>query len=156
MAQNGTLSARQRRFVRCLLTARTVREAARQCRVGERTAWRWLKEPAVKVALAEINDGTLGQVSRAVSRLATSALDTLAAVMADKATPTGARVSAARSILDGALRLDEHLIVHDRLAELDRRIMKFEKMAAEWSRPGLPPQAADSEAEHEDKEAEER
>ncbi len=122
MGENATLSPRQRRFVNALLGTRTIREAAGKVKVAESTAWRWLKEPAVKAALGEAHDAALAQSARAVAALLTDALDTLAVVMGDSHAPVGARVSAARVILENAVRLADAVALAERVSELEGRL----------------------------------
>jgi phage terminase small subunit len=122
MGENATLSPRQRRFVNAVLTARTIREAASKVKVAESTAWRWLALPGVKAALCEAQDAALAQSARAVAALLTNALDTLSDVMGDSGAPVGARVSAARTILENAVRLVDVVSLAERVAELEQRV----------------------------------
>ena len=123
MAQNGALSANQLRFVGAMLTASSVREAARLSGLGERTGWRYLQDPAVKRALSEVVDGTLACVVQQTVGAMGAAVDTLQEVSKNKLAPAGARVSAARAILDGGPRLREAVTLSERVEELERAIM---------------------------------
>jgi hypothetical protein len=55
MAENGTneaaISAKQRQAILALLSTKSVAEAAKAAKVGERTLWRWLgyRLPAIQI-----------------------------------------------------------------------------------------------------------
>lgn len=124
MGDNGTrgLSARQRRFVAALVAAPTVRDAARAAEIGETTAWRYLQEPSVRSALAERQDAVLRQVSLDLAGEMGAALDVLGSIMRDEKASAGARVSAARAVLDSGLKLAELVTLAERVAALEERV----------------------------------
>lgn len=117
------LSPRQRRFVAAMLTARTVREAAAAVGVTERTGLKYLANPAVKRALGQALDDALGQATRQVVKAMTGALDTLEEIHQDPDAPTGARVSAARAILDAGPKLREALDLAERVTALEQSLV---------------------------------
>jgi phage terminase small subunit len=117
------LSPRQRRFVAAMLTARTVREAAEAVGVTERTGLKYLANPTVKRALSHGLDQAMGQATREVVKAMTGALDTLREVHEDPESPTGARVSAARAILDAGPKLREALELAERVAALEQSLV---------------------------------
>ena len=119
MAQNGALSANQLRFVGAMLTASSVREAARLSGLGERTGWRYLQDPAVKRALSEVVDGTLACVVQQTVGAMVAALATLESIHKDTEAPAGARVSAARTILQAGPMLREASELAERVSELE-------------------------------------
>ena len=116
------LNRRQRKFIAALLTAPTIEEAAKQAGIGERTAYRYLKHPEVKRALSQALDDAMGQATRRAVDAMTEALETLTAIHTDEDAPTGARVSAARSILDAGPKLREALELAERVTELEGRL----------------------------------
>jgi phage terminase small subunit len=126
MAQNGTLTRRQTRFVAALLTAGTVEDAAKAAGIAPRTAWRYLATPAVKAELAKRQDGLLGHAARRLASETDLALDTLHGVMVDelKAAP---RVSAARAVVDGALKLAELVALAERVTAVEAHLEKEKK-----------------------------
>jgi len=124
MARNDTVSAAQRRFIGQLLTAPTVRRAAEASGISERTAWRYLRAPAVRHELAERQDGILGHVARRLASEMGAALDVLSEVMGDTAAHPGARVSAARAVLESGLRLAELVSLSERVAALERIVAR--------------------------------
>jgi transcriptional regulator with PAS, ATPase and Fis domain len=117
------LSPRQRRFVAAMLTARTVREAAATVGVTERTGLKYLANPAVKRALGQALDDALGQATRQVVKAMTGALETLKEIHQDPGAPTGARVSAARAILDAGPKLREALELAERVTALEESLL---------------------------------
>jgi len=118
----GKLSLRQRRFIAALIAAPTVRSAAAQAGIAESSAWRYLGDPSVKAALAERQDSVLAHVSRRLGEEMGVALLVLSIIMRDKRASDGARVSAARAILDSGLRLYEIVSLGDRVAALEQRM----------------------------------
>jgi len=92
--------------------------------VSEPTAWRYLRAPAVRRELAAQQDGILGHVARRLACEMGRALDVLSEVMGDTAAHPGARVSAARAVLESGLRLAELVSLSERVAALERIMAK--------------------------------
>ena len=125
MDENGIhpeQSVRQRRFFAALLSAVSVREAARQVGVGETTAWRYMRIPAVRSAIAARQASILGQVSHRLSVEMSAALDTLGSIVRDVQVAPGTRVSAARVILESGLRMAEMVTLTERVTALEERM----------------------------------
>lgn len=116
------LTGRKRRFVVAMVAAATVTEAAQVAGIGERTARRYLADPAVVRALHAALDGALGDASRRAVAAMSEAVATLEAIHRDAAQPAGVRVSAARAILDAGPRLREALDLAERLAALEEKL----------------------------------
>ncbi len=106
------------------LSAPTLREAAHLAGVSEPTAWRYLRAPAVRQELAARQDDILGHVARRLASEMGAALDVLSEVMEDTAAHPGARVSAARAILETGLRLAELVTLSERVAALERIVAR--------------------------------
>lgn len=121
-AQAGALSRNRRRFALALTISRSVKAAADSVGIAERTAWNWLREPAVRAAPNEALDAVLAQATHNAAGLMTKALDTLAAVMADREASSSSRVSAARAILETGLRYSEHVTLVERVTALEEAI----------------------------------
>ncbi|NLX42137.1 MAG: hypothetical protein GXY79_01510 [Chloroflexi bacterium] len=122
MADSGTLTTAQRRFIASLMGARSVRDAAKKAKISERTAYRYLRDPAVKTALRELLDEAEGQAVRLAVDAMTEAIKTLSTIHKNPKAPTGARVSAARAILECAPRLREALDLAERVTELEQNL----------------------------------
>ena len=121
MAENGTLTAGQRRFVVSLLDVRTIREAAVKARIGERTAWRYLSEGAVKAAIARRQDAILAQVTGGIVADMSEARQVLVDVMRSLTAKDSDRIRAAGLILDCGLKLFELLTLADRVTALEQK-----------------------------------
>ena len=127
MAQNGTvpseLTAAQRRAIEALLSEPSIEAAAEASGVGRRTLHRWLADDvAFTAALRAAQDRA---IDAAVSRLAGSAgdaVDVLVSIANDKAERGATRVSAARALLDGVLRMVELRDLASRVASLESRL----------------------------------
>ena len=118
-AENDTLSPRQARFVAAILTAPSVRDAAKRAEIGEKTAWRYLKNSAVKAAISGQVDSMLTMASAQGAQDLVTALATLRAVMATGAEPQ--RVAAAGRILANVPRIIEQEDILERLAKLEEQ-----------------------------------
>ena len=122
MTANGTLTQNRRRFILALLEARNVRDAAKRAGVGERTAWRYLADPGVKVERAARQDAMLHGVTAGLVADMAEARAVLLEVMRDPGASDATRTRAAGIVLDCGLRLLELLSLAERVAELERRL----------------------------------
>ena len=123
MADNGAkkLNPRQVRFVAALLSEKSVTAAATSARIGLRTAWRYLGDPAVQAALSEKQDAMLSHAALQIAQDMATALDTLREIATDKTASSAARVGAARVILSHAIQLIELTALAERVARLEDR-----------------------------------
>jgi len=126
MAGNGRagpkLRTKHRRFINALLTSNTIREAAQAASIAERTAYRWLRSDPVKSALSEALDAALSQAAARCSGAMGRAVEVLLSIAENAESPASARVSAARAIIDGAVKMRESRELSDRVAELEKQI----------------------------------
>jgi len=130
MADNGraagVLTNWQARFVAALLEAPTVADAAAAAGIGERTAYRYLDDPAVKGELQARHDAMIGAAARRLSHEMDVALDVLHEIMVDAASPPTPRVSAARAVLDAGLRYAELVSLAGRVSALEEKVAERE------------------------------
>lgn len=112
LAPGDGLTMVQSLFVRLTIEGKGLHEAAAACGKDVRTMYRWLKEPAVKAAIAE---GTMAGLLRARSVLtsrAAHAADALTRMATDKGKgalrPDQSRVAACRAVLEIAVKLGEY------------------------------------------------
>lgn len=124
MAQNDTLRPKQGAFVAALLVHPTIEAAAEAAGISRRTAHRYLELEPVKAALVRSLDDAMGQATRRAVAAMTEAIQTLEAIHTDGAQPTGARVSAARAILDAGPRLREALDLAERVSALEQQMAR--------------------------------
>jgi len=127
MSDNGTqvekLTAKKRLFVGALAVHSTVKAAAASVAVGERTAWRYMGDPAVRAAIAERQSAVLAQVTDGVLSDMSAARVLLLAMMNDPKVTDGVRVRAALGVLEVGLRLFEMISLNDRITELERQVI---------------------------------
>jgi phage terminase small subunit len=119
------LTPRQRRFVEALLTARSAREAAAMVGVGEKAAYRWLRLPHIKRAIAEAEGQTLEEVARRLLNMQGQALQALESVLNDPQAKQSDRIRAIELALSHVLRLREATALEERLGELERKVMEI-------------------------------
>jgi hypothetical protein len=119
----GRFERQKEAAIAALLVCSTVAEAAAQAQVGERTLHRWLNEDAAFQALyRDARRAVMQQVIASLQVASTKAVQTLKEVMADQESPASARVSAARTTLELAIRgieLDDLLV---RIATLEAQL----------------------------------
>lgn len=116
----GELTPIQTRAVIALMEERTITEAAAKADVGERTLYRWMKDPFFKLALAEAESQMMGSATRRLCRGTDDALDTLIELMNDPAMSPGVRLSAARTWLEW------HYRFRSRSDEFELRVTQLE------------------------------
>lgn len=113
----------QRRAIAALLLEPNIGKAAERAAVGDRTLRRWLADDdAFRAALRTAQDQA---VDAAVSRLAGAsgdAADVLAGIAGAEGEKSAVRVSAARAVLDCALKLIELRDLSARVQKLEERI----------------------------------
>ena len=122
MSENGSLSPRQYKALRALLTEKTVGDAAAVAGIGETTIYRWLNENPFRAALAQAEGEAVAAAGRRLAALAESALDTVADVMANPTTPAPVRVRACEVILNNLLKYREIVGLEQRLTDLEREM----------------------------------
>ena len=106
--------------VAALIRAPTIDAAAQAAGVGYSTLRRWLKEDqefreAYQAALEALLSDAAAQAKRSLS----PALEALREIVEDRNAPAAARVQAARSVVDAALKLTEAVDIRERVAALE-------------------------------------
>lgn len=71
------MTAKQKRFIAALLQAPSIAAAANVAGIGERTAYRWLRDPAFRSELGQASDGLLSAALVRVSDMLGLALDAI-------------------------------------------------------------------------------
>jgi molybdenum-dependent DNA-binding transcriptional regulator ModE len=102
-----------------LLSEPSVAKAAKAAKVSESTAWRTLRDPAFQT---DYRAARRDAVEHAITRLQSDAADAarvLREVANDKKAPASARVSAAKTILEQAMKGVELQDVIERLDKLE-------------------------------------
>lgn len=116
------LSTSQQKAIVALLAEPTIKQAAEAAAVGERTLHRWLSEPEFAAAYRQARREATGQAVAQLQKAAGGAAVILASIAEDKANPPAARVSAARAILDYAVRAIELEDISARLEALEAQL----------------------------------
>ena len=93
------LTPPQERAIIALLNEQTVGRAAGAAKVGQRTLYRWLREPEFSRAYRQARRDAFGQAIALTQRYAPLAVNTLAQVMMDDQAPSSSKVAAATTIL---------------------------------------------------------
>src|SRR5262245_39382488 len=119
MAASGRLTAKREKVIFALLVEPTIQAAAQTAGVGKRTVYTWLKDPTFIAAYRQARAEAVSQAVARLQQASGEAVDTLKAVMADTKAPAPAKVTAAKTILEMALKGTE-------LAELQRRLQELE------------------------------
>jgi len=126
-APGEKLSRKQTAFLSALLTQPTLAKAAYQAGIGEVTAWRWMKDDGFQTAYREARRRVVQHAITRLQQATGKAVETLCMVMRDAEAPASARVSAARAILETAIKAVE-------LEDLEARIIALEAQAQESGR----------------------
>ena len=82
----------------------TIEAAAQQTGINPVTAWRWMKQPAFAAAYRTEKRALVEHATTLLQRFTSTAVSTLAQVMTDAKAPASARVAAARTVWELALR----------------------------------------------------
>ena len=121
----------QERAIIALLNEQTISRAAAVAEVGQRTLYRWLRQPEFSRAYREARREAFGQAIALTQRYAPLAVNTLAQVMMDDNAPSSSKVAAATTILRfgrEGIELDD---LAARVEALEETAPKREK-AARW------------------------
>lgn len=124
----GKLTAKQHRALEALLSEPKIVDAADKAGVGERTLRRWLQAPFFSQAYRQARRDAVSVATGRLQQVAADAVSTLHAVMKEETAPHSARVTAAKTALDLAVRAIEN---DDMLA----RIEALESAARAMSSP---------------------
>jgi len=93
------LTPKQEQAIIALLNEPTVIKAAKKASVGQRTLYRWMREPTFARAYHAARREAFSHAIALTQRYAPLAVNTLAQVLSDKDAPASAKVSAATTLL---------------------------------------------------------
>ena len=118
------LSRNQERAISALLVHPTMTQAADAAGIGEVTLWRWLRIPTFKeqyrLARREAVSQAVGQLQAACSVAVVALTD----ISKDVTCPASARVSAAKTVLEMALKGVELEDLAVRVEDLEQQVAK--------------------------------
>jgi hypothetical protein len=119
------LTRKQDETIAVLLAVPTIAEAARQVGVGERTLFRWLHtDSAFQAAYREARRDAVQQAIARIQQATSTAVTTLEAVMRDADKPSSSRVSAAKGVLELALKAIEFDDLEARVSALEAALQQ--------------------------------
>ncbi len=121
MATSG-LTPKQEKALAALLSEPTILAAAQKVGVGERTLHTWLGEDAFAAAYRNARRAAVSQAVTRLQQVSSGAVAVLVQVMADKDTPAGTRVSAAKTVLEFSFRAVELEDLAERIAALEAQV----------------------------------
>ncbi|MDB5349196.1 MAG: hypothetical protein JWN86_443 [Planctomycetota bacterium] len=114
----ATWNAKQERVALLLAAGRSIKGAAKASEVGERTAHDWLADKDYRAFVAELRGRILNRAVGRLSQATNAAVGELVKLLKDESATV--RLRAATAILDGAVRMREHV-------ELDERMLAIEQ-----------------------------
>ena len=120
------LSRKKDQAIVALITEPTMKAAADKIGITTPTLYKWLKLPEFRSAYMEAKREAVSVAITRLQQAATEAVETLRAVMNDPNKPASARVGAARSILEMAIKAIEIEDLEVRITELERLMAKKE------------------------------
>jgi AraC-like DNA-binding protein len=106
--------------IAALLAAPTLAEAAQVCGVSERTLRRWLQDETFARRYRRERTRLLESSVNLLRQKSVAAVETLAEVADNKQSPASARVSAARSLVELAIKGAEVQDLEERITELEQ------------------------------------
>ena len=130
------LTRKQEQAIAALLAHPTLEAAASVVGVNAVTLTRWLQRRTFNDAYRQARRESVSHAIASVQAATSEAVDTLRAVMRDAEAPAGSRVSAAKAVLDTAIRGIELEDISERLAELEEAVKARPAVseAAQWER----------------------
>lgn len=120
MANNGELTARQKRMITALLTSENIGTACESVKVGRSTLARWLKDPIFNQELTNAESEAIKQASRELLAGQVEALATIREIMASGQPAT--RLKAANDWLTLLFKFRESSSLEERIKALEERI----------------------------------
>jgi hypothetical protein len=103
-----------------LLTCPSLPSAATSCGISESTLLRWLQNETFARRYRRERTRMLESTVSLLRQKSVAAVETLAEVAGDKQSPSGARVSAARSLIELAIKGAEMQDLEARIADLEQ------------------------------------
>ena len=111
------------RVLEALLTSTTITEVAEKSGVSKRTIYNYFaQDDDFRKEYAVLRSANLREVSDRIADGVTCAVDVLREIATDSTVSASARVSACRTILENYMRMQEIVVVDDRLSEIERRL----------------------------------
>lgn len=116
----GKLSRKHEQAVIALLSEPTIGAAAARVGIGEVTLWRWLQREDFQVEYRQARREAVSLAIAGIQQASCEAVRTLREVMTDPEASASSRVSAAKAVLDLALKAAEQEDLEERVSALER------------------------------------
>jgi hypothetical protein len=110
-------NAKQERLALLLAAGRTIKSAAEEVKVGERTAHSWLGDPRYRALVAALRGRLLDEAVGRLADTAGKAVQTLCGLLDDR--NSNVRLRASLGVLDALLRVRESLEFEGRIRRLE-------------------------------------
>lgn len=115
------LTANQEAAILAMISEPTRAKAAARVGVDGATLWRWCQDPTFRRRLNAARTEMIEAAMRELQGAAMVAVGTLRTVAGDDTAPHAARVGAARTIIELAIKGHELLDINDRINQLEER-----------------------------------
>ncbi|MBW1785590.1 MAG: hypothetical protein JRK53_03070 [Deltaproteobacteria bacterium] len=116
------LPRKKQEAVAALIEAPTIKEAAEVVGIGQATLFRWLQEDDFKISYRQAKRRIVDQAIARLRKATSEAVSTLSDIMTDDGKPASSRVSAAKIILESAVKSVELDDLGYRIENLEREI----------------------------------
>ncbi len=125
MSGHGEKSRKQELAIAALLRAPTIAAAAKEAGISEATLFRWLQRPDFDEAYRQARQAAVDQAIAGLQQATGEAVKTLRQVQTDSEAPASSRVTAAKTVLEMALKLRESEELETRLAALEEKLTRM-------------------------------
>jgi DNA-binding MurR/RpiR family transcriptional regulator len=105
-----------------LIECDTIKEAAKAIGVGEATLFRWLQHKEFQDAYRDAKRKLVDQAITSLQKTSGMAVQVLKEIMRDPSKPASSRVTAARIVLENAVRAREIEDLERRVEQIERRM----------------------------------
>ena len=116
------LPRKRQQAIAALIEHSTMKEAARAIGIGEATLHRWLKDQSFLASYRETKKCIVDHAITCLQRATGEAVKVLQEILSDPDKPPSSRVTAARTILDMAVKAVEMDDLTSRIEEIERTI----------------------------------
>lgn len=106
-----------------LLTCTTLNEAAEKSGISLSTIYRMRKQPHFQKVLKNVKNDMFQETMQKAQSYSLESLEVLRVVMNDVTATDSSRVSAARTVLELGLNVNEQENIIDKIEELERRML---------------------------------
>jgi hypothetical protein len=123
-ADSNALSEKQERALAAVLSHPTTKEAALAAGISETTLWRYTRDEEFSRRLKEARREAFDHTVTRLQKSSGEAVTVLRDLMMKEDAPAAARISAARTVLDYAMRAAEQDELKARINELEKFILR--------------------------------